>query len=121
LSTETSPKVIAAIISARGDPNKTVGKSNEIANLKFKLNIKDLHLNVSNALFQCARRGHTRQTIALIKGGADINEEYDGNTPLGTAILNGHFELIQQVCMHKLYYPFTTLKSHVKRSSGYAF
>ena len=51
----------------------------------------------SSALFRCSKRGCINQAISLIKGGAKINEVQDGYTPLGVAILSGHFDLVAQL------------------------
>ena len=47
------------------------------------------------ALLLAAREGHLEAVLALLDGGADINQggQADGTTPLLIAIINGHFDL----------------------------
>ena len=47
------------------------------------------------ALLLAAREGHLEAALALLDGGADINQggKADGTTPLLIAIINGHFDL----------------------------
>jgi len=51
------------------------------------------------ALLHSARQGNTAATIALIDGGADINEvsATDSTSPLLMATINGHFDLAMQL------------------------
>ena len=47
------------------------------------------------ALLLASREGHLEAVLALLDGGADINQggQADGTTPLLIAIINGHFDL----------------------------
>ncbi len=50
------------------------------------------------ALLHAARQGETAASEALIKGGADINQQSaDGTTPLLIAVINGHFDLAMRL------------------------
>jgi ankyrin repeat protein len=51
------------------------------------------------ALLHSARQGNTAATLALIDGGADINEvsATDSTSPLLIAAINGHFDLAMQL------------------------
>ncbi|MGV3709998.1 MAG: ankyrin repeat domain-containing protein [Gemmatimonas sp.] len=51
------------------------------------------------ALHHAVRQGNTAATLALLDGGADINERTvsDSTTPLLMAIINGHFDLAMEL------------------------
>ena len=51
------------------------------------------------ALLHAARQGNVAATLALLDGGADINEpsSTDSTTPLLSAAINGHFDLAMQL------------------------
>ncbi|HXV60257.1 MAG TPA: ankyrin repeat domain-containing protein, partial [Vicinamibacteria bacterium] len=50
-------------------------------------------------LLLAAREGHTESALALIKGGADINQvsRADGTSPMLIAMINGHFDLAMRL------------------------
>ncbi len=51
------------------------------------------------ALHLAAREGRIETSMALLDGGADVNQRADGNdaTPLLTAVINGHFDLAMEL------------------------
>ncbi len=51
------------------------------------------------ALHLAAREGRIETSLALLEGGADVNQRADGNdaTPLLTAVINGHFDLAMEL------------------------
>jgi ankyrin repeat protein len=53
------------------------------------------HQGGNTALIHAVREGFTETALALIEGGADINQPSEGThtTPLLTAMINGHFDL----------------------------
>ena len=97
LSPETTADITAMLVYSRAvaaRPAQTSAKINKKVELFLSQKITR---ECSSALFRCAKGGHLAQCVSLIQTGSDINEEFGGNSVLGVAILNGHFELVAEL------------------------
>ena len=100
LSPETTADITAMLVYSRAVASRPARLSTppDRVNKKVRLNLSQkITPEFSSALFRCAKGGHIDQCISLILSGSDINEEFNGNSVLGVAILNGHYELVVEL------------------------
>ncbi|CBY24049.1 unnamed protein product [Oikopleura dioica] len=99
LSPETTADITAMLVYSRAVASRPAQiSSSKRINKKVELFLSQkISRECSSALFRCAKGGHLAQCVSLILSGSDINEEFAGNTVLGVAILNGHFELVAEL------------------------